>query len=112
MRNLVDRFLGLVLSCIFFSGVPSANPVLAAQKRAALGMFLSLASSAVFCGLAVATAPNAATSSGPVSVTATQLRMAAGFGLAAFAAAVVGMYFVVRYALVLMWPDRFVNLSE
>lgn len=112
MRNLVDRFLGLVLPCIFFSGVPSVNPVLAAQKRAALGMFLSLASSAVFCGLAVAIAPNTATSSGPVSVTAMQLRMTAGFGLAALAAAVVGMYFIVRYALVVMWPDRFVNTSE
>ncbi|ANB78056.1 hypothetical protein AYM40_37485 (plasmid) [Paraburkholderia phytofirmans OLGA172] len=109
MRNLADRFLGLALSCMLFD-VPLANPMVVAQKRAARGMFLSLASSAALSGLAVVTAPKAATSGGLVPVAAMQLRVTAGLGWAAFAAAAVGMCFIVRYALVVIWPDRFVKI--
>ncbi|AOJ09991.1 hypothetical protein WS71_22315 [Burkholderia mayonis] len=76
-------------------------------------MFLSLVSSAVFCGFALVISPDDASSIGLASVTTViQERVAVGFDLAALAASAVGIYFMVRYVLVLRWPDRFVDLSE
>jgi hypothetical protein len=113
VQRLGKWFVGLILSCIVSSDVRSADPILAAQKRAARGMFLSLVSSAAFCGFALATAPDGSTSDGLASVTAMiQQRVAAGFGIAALVASVVGLYFIVRYVLVVKWPERFVDLSE
>ncbi|KND60645.1 hypothetical protein BVER_05404 [Candidatus Burkholderia verschuerenii] len=110
MRKLGDWRAGLILSCIVASAVRSADPAHAAHKRAALGMFVSLLSSAVFCGFAVALLPDDASPAGLESVAIVfQERAAAGFGLAASA---VGICFIVCYVLVLKWPERFVDLSE
>lgn len=113
MRNFGELFVGVILSCICASDVRSADPVLAAQKRAACGMFVSLASSAVCCGFALAMSPDYASSTGLAAVTVIfQERVVAGFGLAALAASAVGIYFTVRYVLAVKWPERFVDLSE
>lgn len=110
MRNLGEWLAGLVLSIFIASDVRSADPVIAAQKRAVRGMFLSLVSSAVFCGLALATAPDDVTTNGLAA--ATDIHVAEGLGLAALVASAVGIYFTARYVLVLKWPERFVDLSE
>jgi hypothetical protein len=107
MRNLGEWFIGLSLSFIVASEVGSADPVIAAQKRAARGMLLSLVSSAVFCGVALAIAPDGVTANGLAAAAAIiQQRVAAGFGLAALASSAVGMYFILRYVLVLKYAGR------
>ncbi|MCB4349376.1 hypothetical protein LA345_36815 (plasmid) [Burkholderia vietnamiensis] len=113
MRKLGDWLAGVILFCIVASDVRSVDPVIAAQKRAVFGIIVSMISSAVFCGCAVAILPDEPSSPGVGSLTAVFQRcVAAGFSLAALAASVAGIYFLVRYVLVLKWPERFVDLSE
>ncbi|WP_186057871.1 hypothetical protein [Burkholderia gladioli] len=107
---IVDALLWVAVA----SDGRSADSVIAAQKRAARNMFLSLAAAAVFLAGAVGIAPDSAASAAnalaPVTA-AIQYRVAEGFIAAALVACVGGIGFFVRYVLVVKWPERFVNID-
>lgn len=78
------------------------HPAVDAQKKASRGMFWSLAASAVFCGLGVAVANL------PVLQASARCWawVPSGLALGALGASAAGLYFVIRYALLLPWPAR------
>lgn len=109
----MDKIVGLLLWLIDLHDTSSANPVIGAQRGAARGMFYSLVSAAVLSALSVGVAPAEEARGGLATVAATfDEHVAVGLALAALAASAVGVYFFVRYVLVLKWPERFVNISE
>lgn len=115
MNRFVEWIVGTVVSAVVASDVRSADPVVAARKRAARGMFVSLVAAAVLLAGWLINVPDseASNASALTPMTATlQYYMAAGFADAAMVACAASMYFLVRYDLVVKWPDRFVDTTE
>lgn len=112
MKQVAEWVVGAIGWAVALGDIGSANPVIAAQKRAEFGMFLSLLCAAVLLGLAYLIAPDANTSNDFLPVAAFRGYAMAGFAVAALLATAVGICFIVRYALVVKWPERFVDISE
>lgn len=113
MSNFFDWLVGAVLSCIASSDPRSADPVIAAQKRALRGMAGSIFAAAMFCGLAVYFAPDTDVVGGIVGILGPAQRLIViGLSCAALVASAFGLYFIVRYVLVSRWPERFVDFSQ
>lgn len=115
MNRFVEWVVDTVVSTVVASDVRSADPVVAARKSPARGMFVSLVAAAVLLAGSLIYAPDseASNASALAPVTATlQYYEAAGFAAAAMVACVAGMYFLVRYVLVVKWLERFVDTTE
>ena len=110
MQKVFDALFWL----IELHDVRSANPIIAAQKRASLGMFYSLVAAALLCALSVGVAPHTVSTNSDLSAITALLQEYAAVGCALLACLVslVGIGFIVRYVLMVKWPERFVDLSE
>jgi len=113
-KNAVEKLFDLLIWLSDFHDVRSFDPVISAQKRAARGMLYSLLFAAVLCGCALAVSPDAGETDGSIfGLTATvEQRIAFAFSLAALVTSIIGACFIVRYVLVVKWPERFVDFSE
>ncbi|MBR8029211.1 hypothetical protein KDX27_35065 [Burkholderia cenocepacia] len=115
MNRFVEWVAGTVASAVVACDVRSADPVITARKSAARGMFVSLVAAAVLLAGSLIYAPDseASNASTLAPVTATlQYYVAEGFAAAAMVSCAAGIYFLVRYVLVVKWPERFVDTTE
>lgn len=112
--RILEWIIDAVLWVAVASDLRSADPVIAARRRASFGMFCSLAAAALLCLFALFIAPETTpASNGVATITAPFLQyVTLGFVVLACIASLAGLAFFVRYVLVAKWPERFVDLSE
>jgi len=113
MSNFFDWLVGAMLSCVVASDPRSADPVIAAQKKAARGTAGSLFAAAMLCGLSLYFEPDTDAAGGVLGLIGpAQGEIVLCLACAALVASVCGLYFIVRYVLVSRWPEHFVDFSE
>jgi hypothetical protein len=111
--RMIEWIVDAILWVAVASDTRSADPAIAARKRASFGMFCSLVATALLCLLSLGFAQTLRTNMGGLVIAAPVMELTAvGFAALACVASLVGIGYVVRYVLVVTWPERFLDLCE
>lgn len=108
----MDTIRGLLVWIRELHSTNSADRVIAAQQRAGRRMFYALVTASILCAISLAMAPDVPTTDLASPAAAIAWKLAVVLAIGALAATVVGMAYIVRYVLLLRWPERFVPSSD
>lgn len=115
MGRVLDRLVSVLFWGAEICDVRSNDPIVAAWKRARLGMCVFLVLGFLLMGVAFYVVPESpAAEANPLAVlTGTWLyRAAAAIMVAACVVWVISLYFFARYVCITIWPEKFADPSS